>query len=395
MKPIKTILTSPELLTNNRIRIGDFIIDQVKGSIRRVCLTIAVLIGALFCYAQKAPVIHDVDFTFPSGAIISKTKYDWTDLAQRITANCYTKEDKVRAIYTWLCDNIAYDTSYEIGAADVAIEKGKGVCQAYSEMFYRLGKAVGLDVEIVRGDSKDYKGKKGDIGHVWNVVNLGHGKRILLDATWGAGSVDGRTFTRNTSEARKMAWYDVDPKVLLTSHYPSNSSYQFVSPTLSESEWLPLAYIDPLLTSYGFDANELFAQAKSGELDLPQLYACDYEIVSIPPYSRLQTGEEYKFRVKNPGDNLIVLDGRDEYNDWKAVGNDVYEISFTPKSGEDVHLAKCTDMLLAKSYNYYVSYKVDGDSISSDESDDDSPGFWSAIIGFFKALIQSIISLFK
>ena len=366
--------------------------------LRYKILAVVCLLVAVCCPAGSAIDGKDVDFYFPSGAYVSKTKYNWTDFAAEVTANCVTKEEKAEAIYRWLCDHIAYDTPLTIYTADEAIEQGKGVCQAYSELFYRIGTAAGLDVEIVHGDSKDIQGKVGDIGHAWNVINFGRNRKMLVDATWGAGALIDGDFVKNEGEVRKMAWYDVDPKVMITSHYPSNNAYQYVRPTLSESAWQSCLYVHPLFVSLGFSPDDLYARSKAGTLEMPEISGKQgLELVSIPPYGRLRTGEQYSFRVKNPGTDIVVLDGSDELDNWQPIGNDVYELTFIPKSGEPVCLVESTNWLLVKTYDIYVRYQVDGGEITSsdDDSDGDSGGFWAAIANFFKQLIKSILALFS
>lgn len=86
---------------------------------------------------------------------VSETKYDWSELAAKIVGDKTAKRDQAYAIYRWLCDNIAYDTSYSIHDADTAIEQKRGVCQAYCEIFYRLAEPLGLEAHIISGFSKD------------------------------------------------------------------------------------------------------------------------------------------------------------------------------------------------------------------------------------------------
>jgi len=80
--------------------------------------------------------------------------------------------DKAKAIYVWLAEHIQYDTSYTIYDADTAWKKNKGVCQAYCELFYRLGTALGMDVRIISGHGRGRENSKKVIeDHCWVVVN--------------------------------------------------------------------------------------------------------------------------------------------------------------------------------------------------------------------------------
>ena len=63
-------------------------------------------------------------------AQISETKYDYTVLADSITAGSTDKMEQARSIYQWICRNIAYDTSHHISTADKCLDTKRGICQA-------------------------------------------------------------------------------------------------------------------------------------------------------------------------------------------------------------------------------------------------------------------------
>ena len=80
---------------------------------------------------------------------VHDSHYDYSEVAKSITATCEDDYQKIRAIYKWICDNIAYDTSYSIYSADNCWDAKKGVCQAYCELFYQIAKAANVKAEIV------------------------------------------------------------------------------------------------------------------------------------------------------------------------------------------------------------------------------------------------------
>ena len=130
-----------------------------------------------------------------------KTHYDYTNLSRSITKGCKTDYDKVRAIYKWMCDNIEYDTSYKIYDADNCFDNRKGVCQAYCNLFYNMAKSIGIKVEIISGISKDSYGNIGSTGHSWLFAYVEDNYGILLDPTWGAGSVSNGKFVKEWKTA--------------------------------------------------------------------------------------------------------------------------------------------------------------------------------------------------
>ncbi len=200
---------------------------------------------------------------------ISETKYDYSTVSQQIVEGQSTKMEQARAIYQWICRNIAYDTSYRIYTADECWEQKKGVCQAYCELFYRLGEPLGLNTTIITGKTKDSKGKISDKGHFWLLVEV-EGGCILIDSTWGAGGVKDNVFQRKEND---MSWFQVDLYWLIFTHYPDDGQYQFLDTPLDWQSFLRLPAIYPVLGGFGWNAKEIFTQVMNGEIqNFPTFY---------------------------------------------------------------------------------------------------------------------------
>ena len=90
-------------------------------------------------------------------------------------------EQKIRAIYTYLCDNIAYDYAEDtiVFTAYDALVNGRAVCQGVAVAFYRLCLEIGLDARVVTS---------AEINHAWNIVRADGVRYFALDATWDAGN---------------------------------------------------------------------------------------------------------------------------------------------------------------------------------------------------------------
>lgn len=265
------------------------------------------------------------------------TKYDWSGLAESIVRGKTSKYDQAYAIYRWLCDNIAYDTSYTIHDADRAYEQKKGVCQAYSEMFYRLGEPIGLQVDVITGRSKDFHGKLDDSGHSWVFVYTNGNSGILIDPTWGAGAVDGTVFTRNEDDD---SWFHVDPRWMIFSHYPDIDAYQLMDNKLSFDEFSRLPYYAPSLSAFGFDPGDIFADCMEGKApDLPDCHLNRrITVIDIPLEGTVKVGRSYDFAVKSGGNfEYAVVNGDEWHTDWHRSGS-VATTSFIPSSGGDMKL---------------------------------------------------------
>ena len=160
------------------------------------------------------------------------------------------KMEQARNIYQWICRNIAYDTSHRISTADKCLDTKRGICQAYCELFYRIGEPLGLKTTIISGRSKDYKGNIERAKHAWLYVEVDD-RSILIDPTWGAGSIKDGVFVHSEND---MSWFDIDPNWLIFTHYPDDVSYQLTNTSIDWKTFVKLPPLYPSSTAYGWDA---------------------------------------------------------------------------------------------------------------------------------------------
>lgn len=163
---------------------------------------------------------------------------DVSKLSQLISRDFTTEEEKVRAIYGWIINNVAYEPSeYEVfnysfkdyrernskeentrnKTIQRTLQKGIAVCEGYAMLFEKLCELQGIQNYLVRGDIKtsfDDIGREFKRVHMWNVVYI-EGRPYLIDATWGAGKYNGG-FIKEPS----YDWYKTDPAIFVKSHYP-------------------------------------------------------------------------------------------------------------------------------------------------------------------------------
>ena len=276
---------------------------------------------------------------------ISSTHYDYSKVAGSLTEGCKTDFEKIEAIYDWMTRTIAYDTSYSIHTADECFDQRKGVCQAYCELFYRIAEAAGVRVDIISGISRDIDGNVQGGGHSWLFAYTRENYGILLDPTWDAGSVNNRVFTRDDYH---RAWFGVDPRWMILTHFPKNASDQLLSDPMSEHEFRSMKYpIREDYYVYGFDIKKIYSAARAGTLSIPEVYSGgegDFTIIDAPLQEELRVGDKYMFRVKMLTDDkeLILSICGDWYStargEWKDEGNGVYSITFVPDEQGDVRL---------------------------------------------------------
>ncbi len=289
---------------------------------------------------------------------IEPTRYNWINVANAITEGCTTDYERVKAIYRWICANISYDTSYTIYHADECWDNKRGVCQAYSELFYYIARALDIRVDVISGYAKDYDGKTDSHAWVYAETDKVRHVGVLIDPTWGAGTVNNGIFTRKEND---MNWFHVDPYLMILSHYPNDPSYQLLDSPISYDEYLRLPRVDPAAQLYGLDAEKLYYHCRNGGTTLPKFYfthdKAQFYIDEIPMTSTLRPGATYRFCIRKTHAKFALICGNEFVydTDWQYK-NGVYTLDYT---------VTCDDVLKLSWYDarddlYYptLEYKI-------------------------------------
>ncbi|MFM9944235.1 MAG: transglutaminase domain-containing protein [Bacteroidia bacterium] len=209
--------------------------------------TILIVISLSICFGLKAQKYLKID-----SAIKRYPKFSNTDkLAARINTDFNEPDEKARAIYAWISMNVKYDVElyysgnryktfsyktkeqliekekkYFEKTATLTIKTKKGVCEEYSILFKKMCDLCGLESTIITGGVKT---KPSQIGvgfslnnHVWNAVKI-DGIWKLIDATWGAGTVDEKEklFIHKYDDT----YFFANPERFSLNHYPKDTSW--------------------------------------------------------------------------------------------------------------------------------------------------------------------------
>jgi transglutaminase/protease-like cytokinesis protein 3 len=137
---------------------------------------------------------------------------DLRGLAIKLTGPLLTEQEKFRAIFKWVCNNIAVDyelitrnkrnsaklqgtklvrwnEQFNIIVFQTLLHQQKTICTGYAYLMRELSTHAGLSCEIVNGyanpDGIDASKMKSD-NHSWNLIRL-NGSWYLCDATWSSG----------------------------------------------------------------------------------------------------------------------------------------------------------------------------------------------------------------
>jgi len=140
---------------------------------------------------------EDLRYSEPSTFVDSDQEIV-TRLSSSLTNPQMTNQEKLKAIYQWVTENISYDYAayqeqkYELKPASLIIQEKKGMCRDYSFVVASLARAAGLEAKVVFGQARNSKNGP-SFYHAWNEVNL-NGKWVSLDSTWDAGYVKNGRF---------------------------------------------------------------------------------------------------------------------------------------------------------------------------------------------------------
>ncbi|WP_178377068.1 transglutaminase domain-containing protein [Chryseolinea serpens] len=233
------------------------------------------VIFSVHLYAQRTDFAC-TDFRNADNVAARYSKHPLNDLkslADKLTRSLPSEEEKFRAIYVWVANNIEYDYAlylknkqkreslkkpedlaawnkgFSLRVFKNLLEKQKTVCSGYAYLVRELATYAGLTCVIIDGYGRNAHSNIGGPGianHSWNAVRL-HNKWYLCDATWSSGAYD----TEQSKYVKKfdVSYFLADPLSFVNNHYPLDSSWMLLAykPTLDQFLNGPLVYSGALL----------------------------------------------------------------------------------------------------------------------------------------------------
>lgn len=201
-------------------------------------------------------------------------------LAHQLTHTYTTDLQKVRAIFRWIADNIAYNVvvyprtprnrgfkqtieepydsvveskSLNERVAYTVLRNKTALCNGYARLFKTLCDYAGIPSEIITGYARTNIGSsKFRSNHTWNAVFI-DGTWHLLDVTWASGflSYRGDAFIREFNEY----YFLTPPEQMIRSHYPEDQRWTLLSNPPVQREYRqapfrPTAFIKYTIRTY-------------------------------------------------------------------------------------------------------------------------------------------------
>ena len=140
--------------------------------------------------------------------------------------------EKAYLIYKWITLNIEYDfavvndKNYDV-SAEATFNRGKSICEGYSNLFKEISTNLNLIVEKIVGHSKGFNFELTDKfeeseTHAWNAIQINK-VWYFIETMWGAGySEDHKNFIKKFTP-----YYFLTPPIqFIRGHFPKEEKWQ-------------------------------------------------------------------------------------------------------------------------------------------------------------------------
>lgn len=298
------------------------------------------IISCLLLFLQESLCSQENDFSKVDAiAVFYSDQYRTTqELSNQIKKDFTAPQDQLRAAYTWIIHNIAYEPSeyltykfqyriLEERDAKLAstreeiiartISGKKAVCEGYALALERICEELGINAYVVRGDIKRDVvdiGRPFDKNHMW-IIAIVNEKPVLMDPTWGAGK-----YLDSFKKEPSYAFYDVKPQHFIKTHYPEVIDDAYLDNTVSKTTFAswPLIVaeevaLEDVMPQHGqIKAKDLKAGINFSLVIQPKntlLYTFDDGIMREIDATRAQEKLSFRIRSKVRTSRLIIYDG--------------------------------------------------------------------------------------
>lgn len=227
-----------------------------------------------FSFAQQSD-FKQIDFSkadYIAKTVKTKRLYELNKLTFKLTKDLETDVEKVRAIYIWICNNVANDFNlyslnerkrrrFEKDSIKLQnwnskfkkllfkklLKRKRTICTGYAYLLKEMCNIAGIPSKMVNGFARtstvDFS-KLTMPNHTWNVVKLNE-KWYLCDPTWSTGISfpDEGKFKFQYNDG----YFLTDPKLFFQNHYPIENRFSLLeekTPSFIDFIELPLIYGD-------------------------------------------------------------------------------------------------------------------------------------------------------
>ena len=162
------------------------------------------------------------------------------DIAEYLGKHFNSDSKKIRAIYTWVTNNIKYDRdSIHLVILDedndqrvtYALKRRRGVCENFAAIFTDLCIKSGIPSFAIEGYTKQ-GGSIDRSPHVWCAA-FTDDQWFMYDPTWDAGFISNGNFTSRI----QTNYFKIAPAHFIQNHLPFDPLFQFLDHPVSYREF--------------------------------------------------------------------------------------------------------------------------------------------------------------
>jgi len=240
----------------------------------RIAAAIFLILFAHSIFAQQ----KQVSFAAIDERVKSIEPGTLAELACALTKDYQTDREKLRSIFSWITEHIAYRVRKAPGkitvnnftgrkvmldsarwqsandmVADQVLQSRSAVCDGYARLFKTLCDYAGLRSAIITGFAKGGLSRqlKFHCNHTWNAIYLDSAWR-LLDVTWASGyiSYGGDEFIKRFDET----YFLPAPEDFIQDHFPDDLRWTLMDKPLIPREFNNAPYKSRSFSKYRINA---------------------------------------------------------------------------------------------------------------------------------------------
>lgn len=165
--------------------------------------------------------------------------YSSQDIANYINLKFYSQNEKARAIFCWIAENIQYDfhNRYAINmynsetSSDETLKSRKGICMNYANLYSDIANKVGVKTYVITG----YTRKKKLVNqnpHSWCASRI-DSLWYMIDPTWGSGYIQNSHYVKEINNK----FFKIKPTSFIKTHIPFDPLWQFLNYPITKQEF--------------------------------------------------------------------------------------------------------------------------------------------------------------
>lgn len=315
---------------------------------------ISLFVFVVRLQAQKTD-FASIDFKKADSIALSYKNEQLTnipELSQKLTDGLSTDTERFRAIYMWICQNIANDYAlyfrnmgkrykyrndslklkeWNDKFRNISIKKllknRRTICTGYAYLLQQFSEQLGIPCEIIHGYARtstiDVE-KLTSPNHSWNAVYLNN-KWYLCDPTWAAGIPDPDTnlFTFTYNDGFFLA----NPELFAINHFPVDTQWLLLpEKNITFNDFLEV----PVLYGSTYNTLNSYSSPKKMHHNFIKNEALEYRFETLQPVA----AKQIRLSIDNGSDT------RDVYpeNILQSGTHVSFSYAFEHKGFYDVHL---------------------------------------------------------